>query len=80
MQISAATMLATQNTTAARPADQSAEFAPLLFKKSAPVQAAAPAASESVSTTATPVFAGAAASSAKPGGYVRPGSQIDIKV
>ncbi|GAA0525850.1 hypothetical protein FHS83_001986 [Rhizomicrobium palustre] len=79
MQINAATMIATQTTTPTpRSAEPAAEFAPLQFKKTAvPPEVKAPPAPVRPAT----LEAGSFPIQQSPGnGYVRPGSNIDIKV
>jgi|GEM_PF-1754654 len=84
MQISTATMLASQTTATSRSGDQTAEFAPLMFKKTASttVQTTAPAPSPAASAPAAAAPRTAAVqTSENPGSdYVRPGSNLDIKV
>lgn len=84
MQISTATMIASQTTTP-RSGEQTAEFAPLMFKKaaSAAVQQTASAPTQSAPATASASLAnvGVPQLSENPGsGYVRPGTNLDIKV
>jgi len=77
MQINTATMITSQTTTAPRSSEPAGDFAPLVFKKSA----AAPA-QPSPQTAPRQPSAPASVQTATPprSGYVRPGSQIDIKV
>lgn len=87
MQISAANLLASQSQ-AVRPRATTAAFEPIAFRQT-------PAASVSVATTSPEPGPGAAPTTAAPApaassevapsfaarsGYVRPGSQIDIKI
>lgn len=78
MQISTSALLASQ-TPAARSNDPAADFAPLHFKKTAaPVAPAAPRPAQTRSATAS---AAETEHAAGPGrSYVRPGTNLDIRV
>ena len=81
MQISAANLLASQSQTVARPQSTAPAFAPIAFKQSAATatldmsqetrngETASAAPTKSNGTTAAPY-----------GGYVRPGTNLDIKI
>lgn len=87
MQINTATMIASQTTTTApRSPDQSAEFAPLSFKRGSVTSAPAASSAQPQATTAKtdiviPRHVMSAASESSSGsGYVRPGTHLDIKI
>lgn len=82
MQISTATMIASQTTTTPRAGEQSAEFAPLMFKKAASAAVQSPAtAPAQPAPAATNASVAVPQVSENPGsGYVRPGTNLDIKV
>jgi hypothetical protein len=83
MQISAANLLATQSQTTVRTHGTSAAFEPIAFKE-APAASAMPASvmPESVKKAApAPAANHIAATVTGPGnGYVRPGTNLDIKI
>jgi hypothetical protein len=80
MQISAANLLATQSQTSIRSRGPVPAFEPIAFKEAPAVQAAAPAAAPA--TASGPAAPAAIATPATPsyGGYVRPGTNLDIKI
>lgn len=80
MQISAANLLATQSQMSIRSRGPAPAFEPIAFKEAPAAQMPAPAAASA--TTSAPAAPAASAAPAAPsyGGYVRPGTNLDIKI
>lgn len=79
MQISAATLLASQSQAPSRTPGTAAAFEPIAFKQT-PSAALSQDSVKPTAPAATPTATRAATSASPTGGYVRPGTTIDIKI